>query len=353
MILKGQSIRSLLARPIAGIRVVLFYGPDDGQVHELGARAARTVVADLGDPFRVADLGTAALVEEPARLVDEADARSLVGGRRVVRVRDAADGCAVAVGNLLDAATDRTPDPEDSLVVLEAGDLPAKSTLRKLTEKHDLAAVIACYRDEGRSLSDVVQESLASHGLTATPEAMEHLVSQLGGDRGVSRRELDKLALYMAGPDGGTTVTLDDAATCVGDGRALGLDSAVMAATDGRVDRIDTTLDRLFEDGVAPVAALRTLSTHLMRLQFLAAAVAEGQPLKQAMQRLQPRVFWKLQDQVAGQVRFWTIPATSRALSAVRDAEIRCKSTGYPDQLMCRSTFLSTARLAAAARHRR
>jgi len=353
MILKGQRIKSFVAEPDPGIRVVLIYGPDTGQVRELSEKAAKTVVPDLKDPFQVADLTGSTLADDPARLVDEADARSLMGGRRVVRVREAVDSAAPAVAALLESAAARNPDPEDSLVVIEGGDLPARSALRKATESHDLAAVIACYRDEGRSLTDVIRESLAAHGLKATPEALDHLAANLGADRGLSRQELDKLALYMAGPDGGDTVSLDDATTCVGDGSAMGLDAAVMAAADGAVGRIDMVLDRLFGEGVNAVAALRTLSTHLMRLHFLAAAVRGGQAPQQAMQRLQPKIFWKLQDQVAGQIRLWPESAAVRALTAVREAEVRCKSTGFPPDLICRQTFLSVARLAAAGRRRR
>ena len=73
---------------------MLLYGPDMGLVRERADTLARTVCPDLRDPFRIADLNAAALGADPPRLLDETAQLSLVGGRRVVRVRGAADGLA-------------------------------------------------------------------------------------------------------------------------------------------------------------------------------------------------------------------------------------------------------------------
>jgi DNA polymerase-3 subunit delta len=54
MIVKPQGVERFLAKPPAGLRAVLFYGPDAGLVRERAERAARSVCEDLKDPFRVA-----------------------------------------------------------------------------------------------------------------------------------------------------------------------------------------------------------------------------------------------------------------------------------------------------------
>src|SRR6516164_4406411 len=91
MKLPASRIAAFLQRPDRTIRAVLLYGPDTGLVRERAETLARTVCPDLKDPFRVADLSGSTLAADPARLADEAAQMSLMGGRRVVRVRDAAD----------------------------------------------------------------------------------------------------------------------------------------------------------------------------------------------------------------------------------------------------------------------
>ena len=82
----GQ-IDGFLHRPDPQIRAVLLYGPDAGLVRERADTLAKTICPELHDPFRVAELTGAVLAADPARLVDEAAQISLMGGRRVVRLR--------------------------------------------------------------------------------------------------------------------------------------------------------------------------------------------------------------------------------------------------------------------------
>jgi len=135
-------IEAFLRQPDPAVRAVLVYGPDQGLVRERVERLMRGVVADLSDPFRVAELRAAQLKESPAALADEAAAIAMGGGRRVVVLREAADGQSASLASFL--ANPRG----DSLVVVEAGELGPRSSLRKLVEGADNAAALACYGDE-------------------------------------------------------------------------------------------------------------------------------------------------------------------------------------------------------------
>ena len=99
--LAAARVAAFLRRPDPEIRAVLFYGPDAGLVRERADAVARTVCPDLRDPFRVAELTAAALAADPARLADEAAQISLMGGSRVVRVREAGDALAPLCGRFL------------------------------------------------------------------------------------------------------------------------------------------------------------------------------------------------------------------------------------------------------------
>src|SRR5437660_5231916 len=104
MKLPPSRVAAFLQQPDPDIRAVLLYGPDDGLVRERAGTIARTVCADLTDPFRVADLSPATLAADPARLADEAAQLSLTGGQRVVRVRGAGDALAKLFGEFLASA---------------------------------------------------------------------------------------------------------------------------------------------------------------------------------------------------------------------------------------------------------
>lgn len=337
MKLTGQKADAFLRAPDPAARAVLVYGPDNGLIGERVARLMKTVVPDLSDPFRVAELTPAILKDDPARLADEAAALSMIGGRRVVVVRDAADGLSALFQGFL------ANPMGDALVVLEGGDLGPRSSLRKLFEGADNAAALACYGDEGGSLAQVVQEELKANGLTAEPDALAFLLDHLGGDRRLTRAELRKLALYMGGPG---RVQLDDAVACIGDTAALSMDDLALATAEGDHATAQRVLDRLFREGTSPVAVLRALSRHFQRLHLAAGAMAQGKSAEQAMAALKPPVIYKFAERFRRQLGRWPADRVGMALERLIEAEIDCKSTGMPAEEVCSRALMQLARAA-------
>ncbi len=313
---------------------VLLYGPDQGLVSERGEALVRSVAGTAADPFRVVELTTAAIRADPARLADEVGALALGGGRRVVWIRDAGDTLVPALDDIL--ATSAGP----ALVVAEAAELSPRSALRRLFEGTASAAAVACYADEGHGLHEVIRTTLSDHGLDVSADAMRYLAGNLGADRMVTRRELEKLVLYMGG---GGRVTVDDAMACIGDNAASSLDAVVFAAAGGDTVGLDRALARAFDEGATAVAVLRAAARHLQRLHMAAARVAAGQTPDQAMKALKPPVFFKFIDGFRAQMRAWTVDRLGHALDRVLRAELDCKTTGLPDRAICGRALMGIA----------
>ena len=105
--------------------------------------------------------------------------------------------------------------PGSALLVVEAGDIGGKAELVKVFESAAGAGVFACYRDNERDLGPLIAAHLKAGGYGIARDALAYLSERLGGDRGVTRSELDKLMLYLGEPK--RDVTLNDAMTCIGD----------------------------------------------------------------------------------------------------------------------------------------
>jgi len=287
----------------------------------------------------VADLGAAARAAAPARLADEAAQIGLLGGQRVIRVRDAGDALAPLFARFLADAVG------DSLVIAEAGDLAGRSALRRVFDDAPNGAAIGCYPDSARDLTAVIRDAFAAHRITASRDAIDFLVGHLGEDRLVTRAELDKLALYAG--DGGR-VELDDARQVIADSAALSLDDAVLAAAEGDAAALDRALARVFQEGESPVTVIRALLRHLQRLHLLAAQIAGGVSPEQAIRNARPPIFFKQQDSWRRQLQRWSAARLERALDRVGDAEFRMKLTGLPAETICREALFAVAREARA-----
>jgi DNA polymerase-3 subunit delta len=334
MKISGQTIERFLAAPDPAVRVVLVYGPDTGLVQERTVQLVRGAAGDAADPFRVTELTAEVLQQDPARLADEAAALSLTGGRRAVRLRGAGDGLTGLLDDFLKAL------PGEALVVMEAGDLPPRSRLRRLLEGAKAGAALPCYRDEGRALAALIDEVLAKAGLRATADARAYLTGNLGGDRQLTRRELEKLIDYMGPGEPGREVGLADARACVGDSAALSLDDVAYAVAGGDLAGFERALARCLQEGASWVAPLRATARHLERLHSVAGAMASGSDAEAAMKRLRPPVFWKAQARFRGQAEAWSPAALAAAMARLLEAERRGKrGTAPPETLAARALF--------------
>ena len=334
------------ARPDPKALAILVYGPDAGLVTSRIKTMMKTVVEDLADPFRIAELSDSDLKSDPARLADEAAAISMLGGRRVVRVRGAADGLAKVFESFL------TDPAGDALVLVEAGELGPRSSLRLLFEGAENAAAIACYADDRGALEAVVRSRLAAEGLVPEPAALQYLLDNLGSDRGVTQNELEKLILYAGPgkPGEKREVTLDDARASVGDNAGSSLDEVIDAAMDGNMDGLDTALARARAADTNAIAILNALSRQLTQLHLAAARIETGSDIEGAMRGFRPPVHFSRKNSVQRQLRGWNRKKLDRALALVLEAEGQCKSTGQPDTAICGQTLLRIAQGARSAR---
>ncbi len=356
MKISGARIDSFIRQPSADTAAILLFGPDRGLVRERARDLAKTAVDDLSDPFRVVEVTGPDLKSDPPRLIDEAAQLSMSGGRRVIMVDGATDGLSSIFGDLLDIET------SDALVIVEAGALGPKSSLRKLFEKSPRAAAIGCYEDDGQALRSVIFETLGRYGLNADADATDFLIENLGGDRMVTRGELEKLALYAGGiqtesraaeGNGSKTVSLADAMACIGDSAGMSLDLVAFAAANGDSSGLDRSLDRAFSEGASPIGILRAVVRHLERLHLALGMVENGDTFEQALSKLRPPVIYKFKSEFLNQMRRWQIERLAMALELAMEAEIDCKTTGFPAAAGCHRALMRIAQAGRSGKTRR
>lgn len=326
--------------PPRGLVAALIFGPDAGMVRERAEILAKTVVPDLSDPFLIAEMDETVLAADPARLADEAAAVSMLGGRRVVRVRGATN----AQGKLF--ASFLASPKGDALVVVEAGDLNKSSSLRKTFEEAKNAAALACYPDTARDVAGVVRDALREENLAIAQDALADAVSRLGADRGTTRRELEKLILYCQGRK---EVSLADIRAVMGDEAELRTEEACDAAGSGDAAGLDLTLQRLWEAETSPVAVVRAALGHFQRLLLVKEEMARGGVFDTAVRRLRPPVHFSRLNAFRAQVQRWSADGLLAALDRLQEAEVLCKTTAVPAEAALGHVLFEVAAMARLA----
>jgi DNA polymerase-3 subunit delta len=338
---RRPDIEQFLKRPGGDVRAALLHGRDLGVVRERATQLAGAVTDRPDDPFDCALLTDTDLESEPARLEEELAAISMLGGRRLVRLKltDAGVKAERTAVEALAAHLEGRLNPE-AFLLIEAGDLGRDSALRRAAEKASACAAIACYQDEPGDTARFTRAALAAERLALTAEALDLFVSRLPHERGVARQEIERLILFL-GPGSGVTAGALDLAPFLGVEPEASLAEAASDAFGGRLAAARSGFGRAAREGHGGAAAVRALTVHLNRLRRIAVARQAGASLPEAVKAAQ--VFWKAEREVSRQCRVWTLVEIDEAQPELLLADIACKQTGSPDELIAERLALAMA----------
>ncbi len=338
---KRPEIDRFLARPDPGIRAVVIHGKDRSGVSERAVVLCKAITPDLNDPFNVSSLTDSDIDGDEARLEEALTALSMIGGRRLVRVRLGSDK--VSIDKMLAAAVKVHAEGgynPDAMLVIEAGALGRDSALRKAAEAGKGSAAIVCYEDETGDVARMTREALATDKVGLTSDALDRFVSRLPRERGLMRQEIERLALYI-GPGSGRSIDVEELEKHLGVEPDASLQDAALKAFGGRAAPAQSGLRRAFAEGESSVMAVRQASIHLGKLRRINVLQASGAGAKEAAKAA--GVFWKHEAEMLRQARAWRLEDLDMVLDSINTADVATKTTGMPDQLIAERLILEIA----------
>jgi DNA polymerase-3 subunit delta len=338
---KRPDVERFLKEPTPDIRAVVIYGKDRGVVRDRANALAKRVVERPDDPFDTAQLTESDVEADPAKLEDELSAMSLMGGRRLVRLRLNGEkaGPDKAAAEAVTRHVEGHLNP-DAFFLIEAGALGRDSQLRKVGEKANGCAVIPCYEDEAGDLARLTRDTLANDKVSLNSEALDLFVSRLPKERGVARAEIERLALFL-GPGSGINATAADLTDFLGVEPEASLSDAAADAFGGKVAAAQAALRRAAAEGEGGPAAVRAISYYLGRLRRVLTLHKNGVDLQAAAKA--SGVFWKQEREFLRQARAWNLEAILEIQGEVLNADRACKTSGSPDQLIAERLALMIA----------
>ncbi|MBI5130776.1 MAG: DNA polymerase III subunit delta [Rhodopseudomonas palustris] len=332
--LRGRDATSFLARPDAARPIILLYGPDAGLVRERADALIASALDDPNDPFALVRLDGDELASEPSRLVDEALAIPMFGGRRAIRVRAGSRSFVAGVETL--AAT----PPKECRIVIEAGDIKPDNALRKACEKAASAVAIGCYPDAEADLAKLIDDELRASQLQIGRDARAVLMTLLGGDRQASRNEVRKLALYAHGQG---EITLDDVMACVSDASDLKLDVIVDAAFSGKPQIVESEFAKAMVAGTYPGQIILAAQRHAAFLHKTSLAVEAGTPAATALDSGFPRLHFSRKTAAETALRNLPTPRLAQIIDQLATAALDTRRQATLGAAIAQRTLLSIA----------
>ncbi len=303
---------------ILDINAVLIYGPDAGLVDELCDKALEKLEIEKDNLLA---LDADDLRDKQDAVFAESCSPSMFGGRKAVIISGAGDSDTKIISELV------TSTSLCATIIVTAGDLRAGSDLRKLFENGKNIAAIACYTDDAKTLEALIHKELSAQAgiRQVSPDAMSYMLSHMGGDRGITRSFLQKIAIYVSDKH---VVDLEDVEKCLPDTSATSADDYMYSLTAGHMDQTMIALDRLIYSGADANMLVRMLYNHFSRLLT---AVVDGQL---------PNLFWKVKDKFNMAIKIWPADEIVKVLSRLNDLEKSCRTSGMEPEILIRDFSL-------------
>jgi len=270
MKLAGAQASGYLKKPDPKHAGLLIFGADPMRVAGKRQDAIMSLVGPQGEEeMRLTRINGADLRKDPALVHDAIKAQGFFPGHRVVFVEEATDSLAKTMTAVLSDWQDG-----DAQIVITAGQLTAKSALRKLFEGHPATVAIGIYDDPPRR--DEIEATLAAAGLAPpSRDVMDFIFAMAQSfEPGDFRQTIEKIGLFKRNDD--TPLTVDDVSTCAPQSADVDVDDVLDVVSNGQTSELGPTLRNLYAQGVLPITLCIMAMRHFRRLHVVASDPPAG-----------------------------------------------------------------------------
>lgn len=316
---KSHEVDSFINRPSSSFSIILLYGPDKGLVSERAKIFAKATGLPLEDPFTVIRMEGDEVEQTPGKLLDEALTISMFGGKRLIWLRNVLGhkGITDIIKHLA------VKPPQDTIILIEAGDLKKGAALRTAIENSSAAMALPCYSDDARGIDGVIDDVLSAANLLISGDARQLLRISLGGDRLATRGELEKLCLYVKGK---SRIELDDVHASVGDVSVTSTDEILDAILLGDMKSFNNSFDRLVKSGTPPFLILNAAMRQFQQLQLMRHSVdVERRAPGAIIANARPPIFFSRRKLLETALSRWQASSISRAGERLQKAVLESR----------------------------
>lgn len=326
--IKPSDIDRLIKSP-SSYDAYLIYGPDNGLVSErasfLSKNLAEKAKKQNAESEQVTLLNDD-LSANPERLALDLKTISMFGERKILRV---IAGTSLPIKSL-EGLLKETPFESD--LIIEAGDLKKTAKLRKLFESGKTLAAIPCYTDTNAALHNLISDVFRANKLVLSREAEQHLISKLGADRGLSRKEVEKLALYAMGQD---QVTIEDIDNILSDMSEIAMDQIIAQTLLGNPHKAINQLSRAVSTGLNPAPIFLSLLRQLEQLHKGALSISNGSTIDAVAKAQRPPLYFERRDNFIKQLNIWHEDHLSHAINKVQEIMGTARRRNNPSLEIC------------------
>lgn len=334
MIITSNRAKAFLAKPDKKIWCALVFGPDTGEVTDLSAGLIKSWSDDTAE---LQTMDEDAVRKSPIDFFDALEATSLLGNRRIIRLRTSGDKIAKHLVEAIKLGDTRAPDAK--LIILADG-LRKTSKLRKAAEAAEGTATLQAAAATMDPIADIFDAALKSGNIDITTDARDGFLAAIPAERLIAKQEIEKLVLFAH--DLGRAVTLDDVTALASSMEDKSLAQLCDAMFAQNLKAVRASLESLEITGTSPISILRAVQFQLSRILNAQSMIAEGHPSPGS--KLRPPVWDRDWPAFRKRLKVWPTRRLISAIAQIYDAEAQAKASGAAAMPVVRKLIMDFAK---------
>ncbi len=327
-----KDIESFLTKIPQHIKAILFYGPDQGLVSYRAEQMQKSF--NIAGRFKYEKVKN-----NPNLILDDLKSFSLFDDNQS-KQKIAIIECS---GNSLTEPLLGIVKKSDhaGMLIFCATDLGTDSSLRKCFEGGDKIAAIPCYVDDQSSIARIIQQQLKLKQCTCSADFIPTLINYISvGDHLLVLNEIDKILLFLEGKKHFTSNDLNNYLEIQED---TSFDKLNFQLSLRQKKDFDSLILRLENEGHNSVAIIRVIMRHFFRLYQTKSLIDQGISEQAAMDRLQPKVFFKQLNDFVKSLKLWQKEELFHFLDALNQLELNVKQKPHLANLLLKKTITEGA----------
>ena len=234
-------------------------------------------------------------------------------------------------------------DKESNIkIFLFAQNLDKKSTLRSLFEKKNNTAIIACYQDNHRALTEYLKKKLSGF-IGLNQETCNLLIENCNLDRKLLFYEIKKIeALFLD-----KKINFNKLANLINQTSNIDFDRLRDSCFEGDSRNLNKNLGNIILLNEDVYFYLNNLNLRLKKFSKLHDQFKIDKNIESAIDNLKPKIFWKDKPAFLKQFNKWNIDKIEKAKNILLEAEIvmKTKFNNY-NVILMKNTLIRLYRLA-------
>ena len=228
-------------------------------------------------------------------------------------------------------------DFKNTCMVIKQDNLAKSSSIRKLYETSKNHFCLACYDDDIKMLSSLLEKFQKEHSITFDSDVKSFLLNNLSNDRMVIKNELEKILLSLSKDD--RKVDIEKLRYILHDSAHTDFQQINNSILFGNTEKGSKSLEKLFNLGTNPVAILKSFNNYIMRIRLTQVELSKGKSFDEAIKILRPPVFWKEKSDFKRHCLMWPANVIENIINDVLSSEIKCMTNNVIAKEQCEKTL--------------